>query len=154
MPWEMRRKDIKSWVKRYNKSMDLILRSIAVVVMSVSLAKLLPITSTTHQHLHEYAILKEMVEVDDLMHKTKDMIQEMLGSWYSRERDQAFKIRDYKYHTAIYQDDKLKAAMELFTMISDESVLLQQLGRIDIVFMEKIGELTEDLETLQSLISQ
>ncbi len=92
-----------------------------------------------------------MIEVDDIAHQTKTHIKQLLGSRYNPLRERKFELIDNKYHKAIYKDEKIDAAEELEQMILDQGILLQQLGKMDMGFLEKLGRLHAAVDKLESM---
>lgn len=135
--------------KKYDIGINIALRSIAVIVLSLWLSPLVPASAKAQENIQQYEKLKIMVEIDNIGHQ-RDGILESVGSWYNEKRDRYFHTIDNKYHTVQYRDEKYKAAQELYKLINEQYAFLQGMGKIDTQQKEEFESLKKEIEEIKA----
>lgn len=123
MQWRHRHKKLTKWITEYNVMINIVVRIIAISIVSIITTQILPISPLAKANIQEYEIIKKIAQIDDIAHEQDTMLEEV-GNAYNTGRDKKFHIIDNKYHTAQYRNEKYKAAIELNELIKEQSEFL------------------------------
>jgi hypothetical protein len=114
-------------IKKYPVLIKTIWESGIIILLCIGLAYILPTSLATKENVERWQILKQMIEMDNIMHQQDRKLHTFSG--YNPKRDRIYHIADNKYHTEQYGNDKLKAAEKLHSLMIDQNRLLQQIGQ-------------------------
>lgn len=138
-------------IKKHDIAINIVLISCAVIVISLALSHIIPMSTTAKENLRQAKILIIMTEIDDIAHKEHENLLEKVDSGYSTDRNELFHTIDNKYHTTQYRDEKFKAAMKLNTLIKEQQAFLKQNldpEEFDSEEQEAFEKLQEEIENL------
>lgn len=106
-------------IKKYHSTETTILRAIAIIIASLALSNIIPMSATAKENLKQHQTLEKMREIDNIAHQ-RDNILETLIDGYNPERDKHFHIIDHLYHIAQKKEKKYKAAQDLYLLIKEQ----------------------------------
>ncbi len=134
-------------IKRYHSTENTILRAIAIIIVSLALSNIIPMSTTAKENLKQHQTLEKMREIDNIAHQWDNLL-ETLPNGYNPERDKHFHIIDHLYHIAQKKEEKYKAAQDLYLLVQEQKQFLEHMNKIDTSQKERFEQLEKEITQL------